>query len=49
MTKLKAIIQVELPDEVMDLLERLVTVLELEYDEKYGDGESYVNEDENED
>lgn len=37
MTTLEIEIKVKLPDEVMELLERLVTVLELEYDERYGE------------
>ena len=36
MTTLEVSIKVKLPDDLMDLLERLVTVLELEYDERYG-------------
>ena len=44
MTTLEVEIKVKLPDEVMELLERLVTVLELEYDERYGD-EDEIRED----
>ena len=45
MTTLDISIKVKLPDEVMDLLERLVTVLELEYDERYGREEDNEDDD----
>ncbi len=35
MTTLKVVVEVELPEEVMDLLERLVSVLEDEYEQRY--------------
>lgn len=36
MSTVRVVVEIELPDDVMDLLERLVTVLERDYDARYG-------------
>ena len=37
MTTIKVVVEIELPADIMDLLERLVWVLESEYDQRYGE------------